>query len=61
MSQHTCNAVDPTSVEECPGCAQENVSDAQLQAAFLAARQLGRILTDEVLRAIILAAREVRP
>lgn len=37
------------------------VTDAQLQAAFLAARGEGKILDDNVLRAIILAAREVAP
>jgi hypothetical protein len=37
------------------------VTDAQLQAAFLAARRHGVILQDDVLRAIIAAAQEVRP
>jgi hypothetical protein len=33
-------------------------TEAQLQAAFLAARALGKILDDEVLTAIIVAAAE---
>lgn len=37
------------------------VTEAELQAAFLAARKLGKVLQDDVLRAVILAAREVRP
>lgn len=36
----------------------DTVSEAQLQAAFLAARKLGHVLTDDVLKAIIVAARE---
>jgi hypothetical protein len=35
-----------------------DVTDAQLQAAFLAARELGKILEDDVLRAIIVASRK---
>jgi len=34
---------------------QRQLTDAQLQAAFLAARELGKVLPDDVLRAIILA------
>ena len=34
------------------------VSNAELEAAFLAAREHGKILNDDVLRAIILAARK---
>jgi hypothetical protein len=40
---------------------EAQVTDAQLQAAFLAARQHGVILSDEVLRDILLAAQEVTP
>jgi hypothetical protein len=36
------------------------VTEAQLNAAFLAARAHGKILADEVLRDIILAARGVK-
>ena len=36
----------------------ETVTEAQLQAAFMAARALGKVLDDEVLRAIIVAARK---
>lgn len=37
-----------------------HVTDAELQAAFLAAREMGKILNDEVLAAIIIAARKVK-
>jgi hypothetical protein len=37
-------------------CAE--LSEAQLQAAFLAARRFGKILDDDVLRAIVRAARD---
>lgn len=37
-----------------------DVTEAELRAAFLAARKLGQVLQDDVLRAIILAARKVR-
>lgn len=36
----------------------ERITEAQLQAAFLAARQFGKILDDDVLKAIIVAASE---
>jgi hypothetical protein len=35
-----------------------DVTEAQLKAAFLAARKLGQILDDDVLRAILVAGRE---
>jgi hypothetical protein len=37
--------------------AGDTVTEGQLQAAFLAARALGVVLQDDVLRAVILAAR----
>jgi hypothetical protein len=38
----------------------ETVTDRELQAAFLAARALGKVLPDEVLRAVILTDRRGR-
>jgi hypothetical protein len=35
----------------------DTVTEAQFRAAFLAARELGKVLDDDVLRAVILAAR----
>jgi hypothetical protein len=37
-----------------------DVTEAELAAAFLAARGFGKILDDDVLRAIIVAAREAK-
>lgn len=49
--------------EWCPDCQQKlddalKPTDAELQAAFLAAREYGKVLDDEVLTAILIAARK---
>jgi hypothetical protein len=38
----------------------ETVTEAQLAAAFRAARELGKVLDDETLTAIIVAARKAK-